>query len=80
MPGLVDLEHGKEVLDATRQKLENGEWDGMATLRATAHLVKDAYIEGRVGRWQFAADEPPSRGGSDQAPSPLEHFMAGVVF
>lgn len=78
--GIVNLDRGRKALDSTREKLENGVWNGQATLRATAHLVKEAYIEGRVGRFHFAADEPPERGGDDLAPSPLEHFMAGIVF
>jgi hypothetical protein len=78
--GRVDLAHGKEVLDAMRERIQSGQWNGIATLRATAKLVKEAYIEGRIGRFTFACDEPADRGGSDAAPSPLEFFLIGAAF
>lgn len=78
--GIVDLEKGRRAIEHTRERIEQGQWNGMATLRATARLVKDAYIEGRAGRFTFAADEPPDRGGEDKAPSPLEFFLIGAAF
>ena len=50
------------------------------TLRATAKLVENAYLEGRIGRFHFSCDEPPERGGEDKAPSPLEFFLIGAAF
>ncbi len=52
----------------------------VVTLRATAKLVENAYLEGRTGRFNFACDEPPERGGEDKAPSPLEYFLIGAAF
>jgi hypothetical protein len=78
--GRVDLENGRQVLEAMRERIANGGWNGKATLRATAHLVKNARLEGRIGRFHFEADEPPERGGEDTAPSPLEYFLIGAAF
>ena len=78
--GRVNLEKGQQALDQTRQKILNNAWDGKATLRATARLVQNAHLEGRIGRFHFEADEPPERGGDDSAPSPLEYFLIGAAF
>ena len=53
---------------------------GKVTLRATAKLVENVFLKGRIGRFQFDCDEPVSRGGDDKAPSPLEYFMIGAAF
>jgi hypothetical protein len=74
------METGQKALDATRERISSGAWNGMATLRATAHLVQNARLEGRIGRFNFVADEPPERGGEDSAPSPLEYFLIGTAF
>ncbi len=50
------------------------------TLRATAKLVENVYLDGRIGRFHFACDEPVERGGEDKAPSPLEYFLIGAAF
>ena len=63
-----------------RQNYLDKPGSSIATLRATANLVKDTYLEGRVGRFHFTCDEPPERGGEDQAPSPLEFFLIGAAF
>jgi len=78
--GKIDLELGKQALDETREKIERGEWDGKATLRATAKVISGTYLEGRIGRFQFACDEPPNRGGTDRAATPLEYFLMGAAF
>jgi uncharacterized OsmC-like protein len=52
-------------------------------LRATGFLLENLYLEGRVGKLCFEADEPVEpveRGGTDLAPSPLEYFVIGAVF
>jgi hypothetical protein len=78
--GLVDLAKAAKAVDDMRQRYIDNPASRKATLRATAQLVKDAYLEGRIGRFTFAADEPPARGGNDQAPSPLEYFLIGSAF
>jgi hypothetical protein len=78
--GRVDMENGKKVLDDMRERIISGAWNGKATLRATARLVQNARLEGRIGRFHFEADEPPERGGEDSAPSPLEYFLIGTAF
>ncbi|MGB8252013.1 MAG: hypothetical protein WCF08_02260 [Anaerolineaceae bacterium] len=76
--GRIDLEKARHAYDAGRERrLKTG---GKVTLRATASIVKDAYIEGRIGKYHFACDEPPERGGEDRAASPLEFFLIGAAF
>lgn len=76
----VDLEKARRALETMRKRYIEDPRTRTVTLRATAKLVKDAYIEGRIGRFNFAADEPPERGGDDRAPSPLEFFLIGAAF
>ncbi len=65
-------------MEGYSRRKESG--NGKVTLRATAKLVKDAFLQGRIGRFHFDCDEPPSRGGDDNAPSPLEYFLVGAAF
>lgn len=78
--GLVEFEKARKAYDEMKARYRANPASGTVTLRATARLVKDAYLEGRIGKFKFAADEPPARGGDDQAPSPLEHFLIGAAF
>lgn len=78
--GRVDLEHMKVAYDETRARYLANPGSSTATLRATAKLVKNAFMEGRIGKYHFTCDEPAARGGDDAAPSPLEHFLVGAAF
>jgi uncharacterized OsmC-like protein len=74
----VDLERARRAYEAGRERrLRSG---GKVTLRATANLIENTYLEGRIGKFHFASDEPPERGGDDRAASPLEHFLMGAAF
>lgn len=79
MPNRIDLiKMRKAYQDGfTRRKDAKS---GAVTLRATAKLVNNAYLQGRIGRFHFDCDEPASRGGEDKAPSPLEYFIIGAAF
>jgi uncharacterized OsmC-like protein len=75
----LDLDHLQETFDkGYAMRKEAGSHP--VTLRATAHLVENAHLHGRIGKYQFDCDEPPERGGQDSAPSPLEFFMVGTAF
>ena len=50
------------------------------TTRATARILDDVHLEGRLGRFVVESDEPVSRGGTEQGPSPLQYLMVGVAF
>jgi hypothetical protein len=78
--GRIDLEKGRAALAEVRSRYQADPGSSQATLRATARLVKDTFLEGRIGRFTFECDEPPSRGGEDKAPSPLEYFLIGAAF
>ncbi len=78
--GIVEVEKARKAYDEMKARYQANPASGMVTLRATARLVKNALLEGRIGKFKFTADEPPERGGDDQAPSPLEHFLIGAAF
>ena len=72
------MERARRAYEAGREhRLRNG---GKVTLRATAKLIENTYLEGRIGKFHFASDEPAERGGDDRAASPLEHFLMGAAF
>ncbi|MBN2256663.1 MAG: OsmC family protein [Anaerolineaceae bacterium] len=74
----VDLDKAQHAYEAGRERrLRTG---GKVTLRATAKLVKNTFLEGRIGKYHFTCDEPPERGGDDEAASPLEYFLTGAAF
>lgn len=50
------------------------------TTRAVAKIIEDVHLEGRMGKYFVQSDEPLSRGGTDQGPSPLQYLMIGVAF
>lgn len=75
----LDLDHLQQVFDnGYTQRKEAG--CHPVTLRATASIVSNTRLHGRIGRYEFDCDEPPERGGTDSAPSPLEYFMSGAAF
>ncbi len=78
--GRVDLANSKRAYDETRARYIVKPDSSTVTLRATARLVQNAFLEGRIGRYHFTCDEPPARGGEDKAASPLEYFLMGAAF
>jgi len=79
LPNRIDLlKMRRAYLEGFSRRKESG--NGKVTLRATAKLVKDAFLQGRIGSFHFECDEPPSRDGDDKAPSPLEYFLIGAAF
>ncbi len=78
--GRVDLERMGKVYEESRKRYLANSGSSTVTLRATAKLVKNAYLEGRIGKYRFTCDEPTARGGEDAAASPLEYFLAGAAF
>ncbi len=78
--GRVDLANSKRAYDEARARYIEKAGSATVTLRATAKLVQNAFLEGRIGKYHFTCDEPPARGGEDKAASPLEYFLIGAAF
>lgn len=78
--GRVDLKRMSKVYDESKARYLASPGSSTVTLRATAKLVKNALLEGRIGKYHFSCDEPQTRGGEDAAASPLEYFLAGAAF
>jgi len=77
--GRVDLEKARQAYESGRENRARA-GHGKVTLRATADLVENAFLKGRIGKYHFECDEPPVRGGDDRAASPLEYFLIGTAF
>ncbi len=79
--GRVDLEKQRGEIERLRVELgalPSGQ--PTVTTRAVAKIVQDVHLEGRMGKVTVFADEPRSRGGTEQGPSPLQFLMVGVAF
>ena len=79
--GRVNLEKQQHEIDRLRAEMSAQPPEGRRiTTRAVARIVEDVHLEGRMGKFTVYADEPLSRGGTEQAASPLQYFMVGVAF
>lgn len=75
--GKVDLEKMQRAYDESR---ESTRAKPLITQRAVARIDRDMHMVGRVGKFRLESDEPPERGGEDQAPAPLQYVVAGAAF
>lgn len=79
--GRVNLEKQRHEIERLRAAMSaQPEKDRTITTRAVARIVDDVHLEGRMGKFIVQADEPLSRGGTEQGASPLQFFMVGVAF
>jgi hypothetical protein len=79
--GRVDLAKQRREIDRLRHELSARPRDERrVTTRATARILEDVHLEGRMGRFVVESDEPLARGGTDQAASPLQYLMLGTAF
>jgi hypothetical protein len=75
--GKVDLERMRRAYDESREHTRE---KPLITQRAVARIDRDLHMVGRVGKFRLVSDEPPDRGGDDQAPAPLQYVVAGAAF
>jgi hypothetical protein len=79
--GRVNLEKQQREIDRLRAEMSALPSSGRRiTTRAVARIIDDVHLEGRMGKFLVYADEPLSRGGTEQGASPLQYFMVGVAF
>ncbi len=79
--GRVNLEKQRREIERLRAEMSAQPVEGRSiTTRAVARIVDDVHLEGRMGKFIVQADEPLSRGGTEQGASPLQYFMVGVAF
>ncbi len=71
---LHDIERLRTEMSATPRERRT------ITTRAVARILDDVHLEGRMGKFYVQADEPLSRGGTEQGASPLQFLMVGVAF
>ena len=69
----VIKEHVKKRNEANDEEFLFG--SERVDLRRVSHLK----FEARKKRFKFLVDEPPERGGTDNAPNPLAYFVAGAA-
>lgn len=79
--GRVNLDKQMHEIERLRAEMSaTPEEKRSITTRAVARIVDDVHLEGRMGKFFVQADEPFSRGGTEQGASPLQFFMVGVAF
>ena len=79
--GRVDLAKQRHEIERMRAELAaKPREERRVTTRATARILDNVHLEGRMGRFVVEADEPVARGGTEQGPSPLQYLMAGTAF
>jgi hypothetical protein len=77
----VDLTKQRHAIERLRAELSaKSREERRVTTRATARILDDVHLEGRMGRFVVEADEPLARGGTEQGPSPLQYLMVGTAF
>jgi hypothetical protein len=77
----VDLAKQRREVDRLRAELSaKAPAERKVVTRAVVRILEDTHLEARTGRFRFESDEPAARGGTDRAPTPLQHFMAAVGF
>ena len=80
-PERVDLARQRREIDRIRADLASKPRDERrVTTRATARILDNVHLEGRMGRFVVESDEPIARGGTEQGPSPLQYLMVGTAF
>jgi hypothetical protein len=77
----VDLAKQRREIERLRAEMSaRPRDDRRVTTRATARILENVHLEGRMGRFVVESDEPLARGGTDQAASPLQYLMLGTAF
>jgi hypothetical protein len=77
----VDLEKQQREIDRLRSEMRAKPRDERRIItRATARILDNVHLEGRMGRFVVEADEPLARGGTELGPSPLQYLMVGTAF
>ncbi len=79
--GRVDLEKQQREIDRLRAEMSARPRDERRVVtRATARILQDVHLEGRLGRFVVESDEPLARGGTELGPTPLQYLMVGTAF
>jgi hypothetical protein len=79
--GRVDLAKQQREIERLRAEMSaKPRADRRVITRATARILEDVHLEGRMGRFVVESDEPLARGGTEQAASPLQYLMLGTAF
>jgi hypothetical protein len=77
----VDLAKQQHEIERMRAELSaRSREERRVTTRATARILDNVHLEGRMGRFTVEADEPLARGGTEQGASPLQYLMVGTAF
>jgi hypothetical protein len=80
-PSRVDLrKQMDEIVRLRRQMSGKAPEQRQTTTRATARILQDVHLEGRMGKFVVESDEPFARGGTENGPSPLQYLMVGTAF
>jgi hypothetical protein len=79
--GRVDLAKQQHEIERLRAEMSaKPRAERRVTTRATARILDNVHLEGRMGRFVVESDEPLARGGTEQGASPLQYLMVGTAF
>ena len=67
------------IIEATAAAVDEDPANAAVTFRAAGALTTGVATELRIGRHRLVIDEPPSLGGADAAPNPVEFALASFI-
>jgi hypothetical protein len=77
----VDLDKQMREIERLRKEMRAKTPDQRTvTTRASARIIENVHLEGRMGKFTVESDEPFARGGTEKAASPLQYLMLGTAF
>jgi uncharacterized OsmC-like protein len=69
----------KEIIVATQTDLRANPGHALATFAADSHQVEGLRSETKIRQFSLTVDEPPSLGGTDTGPNPVELVLAALA-
>jgi putative redox protein len=69
----------KDIIISTQAHLRDNPTRAVATISADSHQVEGLQSETKIRQFSLTVDEPPSLGGTDAGPNPVELVLAALA-
>src|SRR5580658_7417287 len=69
----------KDIIISTQAHLRDNPTRAVATISADSHQVEGLQSETKIRQFSLTVDEPPTLGGSDGGPNPVELVLAALA-